>query len=115
MSKELEILKQIKRVDGNMSREQNQRYAELELLLTKLKTLKRYPTSEEVCKALQSELEYGTVEYFEGNREFMFVNHGEKANITDCYGDRYKVTGSYKSSTLSLIGRFYEGMEKICK
>ena len=69
------------------------------------------PTADEVCEAIQSELDYGTVEYVEGNREFMFVNHGEKANITDVYGDRYKVTGFYKSSTLALIGRFYEGLK----
>lgn len=36
----------------------------------------------------------------------------EKQNITDCHGDRYKVTGFYKSSTLTLIGRFYEGLGK---
>jgi UDP-2,3-diacylglucosamine pyrophosphatase LpxH len=69
------------------------------------------PSSNEVCKALQEELDYGTVEYVEGNREFMFLNHGERANITDVYGDKYKVTGFYKSSTIILIGRFYEGLE----
>lgn len=80
-------------------------------VMDELEALKRYPTQEEVCEAIQKGLEYGTVEYFEGNREFMFVNHGEKANITDCYGDRYKVTGFYKSSTITLIGRFYEGLK----
>ena len=40
MSKELELLKQIRRVDGNMSREQNQRYAELEKALTPLRLMK---------------------------------------------------------------------------
>jgi len=65
-----------------------------------------------VCEAIQKDLGCDTVEYFGGNREFIFFNHGEKQNITDCYGDRYKVIGFYKSSTITLIGRFYERIEK---
>ena len=80
--------------------------------LTELEELKRYPTSDEVCEAIQKDLGCDTVEYFGGNREFIFFNHGEKQNITDCYGDRYKVIGFYKSSTITLIGRFYERIEK---
>ncbi len=80
--------------------------------LTELEALKRYPTSEEVCKAIQEELPYGTVEYIKGNKEFMFVNHGEKQNITDVYGDRHKITGFYKSSTITMIGKFYESLEE---
>ena len=87
-------------------------YLQIKQALTELEELKRYPTSEEVCEAIQSELPYGTVKYIEGNQEFVFINHGEQSNITDVYGDRYKVIGFYKSSTLSLIGRFYEGVEK---
>ncbi len=45
----LEILKQIKRFDYNMSREQNQRYVELEKALTP-------PTVDEVCNALSKEI-----------------------------------------------------------
>ena len=77
-----------------------------------LEAIKRYPTAEEVCEEIQSELPYGTVKYIEGNQEFVFLNHGEQSNITDVYGDRYKITGFYKSSTITLIGRFYEGLGK---
>jgi hypothetical protein len=86
----------------------------LPLLLSDCNDLKNYltpPTADEVCEAIQKELDYGTVEYFGGNREFMFFNHGEKQNITDCYGDIYKITGFYKSSTITLIGRFYEAQQ----
>ena len=44
----LEILKQIKRFDGNMSREQNQRYAELEEALNELERLKKFKETFEV-------------------------------------------------------------------
>lgn len=80
-------------------------------LTNELEALKKSPTVEEVCKAIQEELPYGTVEYIKGNKEFMFVNHGEKQNITDVYGDRHKITGFYKSSTITIIGKFYESLE----
>ena len=40
MSKELEMLKYMKRIDGNLSREQNQRYAELEKALKRHEAMK---------------------------------------------------------------------------
>lgn len=109
-----EAFEKIKRVVKLLQRkletnEQDENMEVVEQALTELEELKRYPTADEVCKAIQKELDYGTVEYVEGNREFMFVNHGEKQNIT-VVGDRYKVTRFFKSSTLSLIGRFYEGL-----
>ncbi len=116
MSKKLEALKEIKashlqaHIDskniGNFDIWFDEYYETIKQALTP-------PTADEVCEAIQKELDYGTVEYVEGNREFMFVNHGEKQNITDCYGDRYKITGFYKSSTLSLIGWFYEELEEL--
>ena len=87
----------------------------IEQALAELEELKHYPTADEVCEAIQKELDYGTVEYVEGNHEFVFLNHGEQSNITDVYGDRYKITGFCKSSTITLIGRFYEGVEKVGK
>ena len=80
-------------------------------LTNELEALKKSPTVEEVCKAIQEELPYGTVKYIKGNKEFMFLNHGEKQNITDVYGDRHKITGFYKSSTITMIGKFYESLE----
>ena len=41
MSEELEMLSYMKRIDGNLSREQNQRYYELEKALDKIDKIKK--------------------------------------------------------------------------
>ena len=68
MRKELDLLKQIKRVDSNMSREQNQRYSELEQALTELeakyKLCKYDPVLEAYAKHLAKMfVQYSTWQY----------------------------------------------------
>lgn len=107
MSKELELLKQIRRVDGNMSREQNQRYAELEQALTP-------PTADEVCKAL-CDFTNWEVKYSTETKEFYrkIENTECVLYITETYGDGNWTLGAYLPPHLiTLIGRFYEVLEK---
>ena len=105
MSKELEMLKYMKRIDGNLSREQNQRYAELENALTP-------PTEEEVCKALSEYLK-GKVIYKNSNfyivgddwKEFLIgLTKDEKGNyVIDFWVD------NFPPHIVIMVGRFYEG------
>lgn len=79
--------------------------------LTELEELKRYPTSDEVCEALNTFDDFDNVEYDDKTRTFY---SGEII----CYSGRYEcIIFNYDlpPHLITLIGRFYEGMEKICK
>ena len=114
-----EQLKQIRRFDGNMSREQNQRYYELETALTELEELKRYPTSEEVCKALSEYLSRGVKKdkdnnfYYSEQKQY----YGECDEIICGYGwenEHHTIAFEFDLPPylITLIGRFYEGVGK---
>lgn len=105
MSKELELLKQIKRFDGNMSREQNQRYAELEEALTP-------PTVDEVCVALSERYNNASIQYLEDKKSFVYGYL--LSTICRLVGDGtvYWGTRDLPPHLVTMIGRFYEGLEK---
>ena len=102
MGKELEALRKIKRFDGNMSREQNQRYAELEKVLTP-------PTAEEVCMALSDY--FGFSYYYQDN--FFHRSDGIKHIYplkVSGFTEIQLYDGHLPPHLITLIGRFYEGV-----
>lgn len=90
-------------------------YKALKQTLTELEELKRYPTADEVCVAL-SEFSKISVYYEYGN----FLYRKERF-----YNQPFLVATKYKSGLIemtknvlpphiiTLIGRFYEGLEKV--
>ena len=81
--------------------------------LTELEELKRYPTSDEVCEALSERFDSDVI--FDG--EAFVLNHADNS-IAYCYkslGDTIKINYALPPSLITLIGRFYEGVEKVGK
>jgi len=88
--------------------------------LTELEELKRYPTSDEVCEAL-SECEdldkHSFITYIPEDKSFTLF---KQFRADDCYETdlvRYEqgtiyIANYYSPSIITLIGRFYEGMEE---
>jgi hypothetical protein len=85
--------------------------------LTELEELKRYPTADEVCKALG---EYFGRNVYYGKGYFLYRKE-------EFYNQPFLVASKYKSGLIeitknilpphliTLIGRFYEGIEKVGK
>lgn len=89
---------------------------ELERTLTELEALKRYPTADEVCKAL-SEYYNEEVLYDERRQAFHFKNSWyivtfDNGYIQFAHHDYWKFD-TKKPSLITLIGRFYEGLEHV--
>ena len=84
---------------------------DVEQALTKLEELKRYPTSEEVCEALSEYLKE-PIKYVRTS----FVNERETAEVCGLFGlDNYDLVDfntPLPPHLITLIGRFYEGLEK---
>lgn len=110
MIKELDLLKQIKRVDSNMSREQNQRYSELEQAIAEHEELKRYPTADEVCKALSEQLK--TQIKIGKNKHGITFNYAETGKkIISLNYDLIHINVQLPYNLITLIGRFYEAQQ----
>ena len=91
----------------------DERFYELRQALTELEELKRYPTSDEVCEALSERFDSDVI--FDG--EAFVLNHADNS-IAYCYkslGDTIKINYALPPSLITLIGRFYEGVEKVGK
>ena len=85
----------------------------VEQALTELEELKRYPTSDEVCEALQNDCKIITVIYDNGR----FYDEDDGETVVS----QFKVDGVsrldfhdfiFRLDTILKIGRFYEGIEK---
>jgi hypothetical protein len=82
-------------------------YQRLLKALTELEELKRYPTSEEVCEAIQEDIQWSC--QFEDN-QFKFID-GEQY-IVKMQNGRIVYNMSPTPKTNYLIIRFYEGVGK---
>lgn len=97
--------------------EDNKQFMIIQNALTELEELKRYPTAEEVCEAL-SEHEKRNVIYSDKTHEFYYLEYEGKVGeykqfITETYGDGLWSLGVYiPPHIITLIGRFYEGVEE---
>ena len=83
----------------------------VEEALTELEELKRYPTSEEVCEAIQRDLEIEKVVYDKGR----FYDEDDGETIVRMWEDGTITFDEYillNLKTLSLVIRFYEGLGK---
>lgn len=74
---------------------------------TELEALKRYPTSDEVCKALSEYLKT-PVEY---NETLGFIAN-KRVIIYKYLNNVLSFSNNYQPEIHTLIGRFYEGLEK---
>lgn len=78
--------------------------------LTELEELKRYPTADEVCKAL-SEYINDEVRFIDG--KFCYLHRGATSHILDSGVRTFTLEQLLKKpSLITLIGCFYEGLEK---
>ena len=81
--------------------------------LNELEELKRYPTSDEVCEAFKTYYKYGHgegIKYDELSGEFRFFNNTVVADYS-VFG--YRVLIYLPPHFITLIGRFYEGLEEM--
>ena len=101
---------------GKLGDENKELLSTVEQALTELEALKRYPTSEEVREALQSF--YGSE--YEVNisitNQIFIENKEDRDGDCDIEWDGEKIyfgwMPCYPPHLISLIGRFYEGVEK---
>ena len=85
----------------------------IEQALTELEELKRYPTADEVCKAL-GELIGDEVRFISG--KFYYLHKGATSHFLDSGVRAFTLEQLLKVPHLIiLIGRFYEGLEKVGK
>lgn len=90
---------------------------DIENALTELETLKRYPTSDEVCEALSKWIEENAIfspseVYYDDKKQSFEVG---KYEPSVCYKDDEMIWFNWfrlPPHLITLIGRFYEGMEK---
>ena len=117
MSKELdnvyEIKNAIKYLKGNPNIKEDSYSLEalyyIEKALTELEELKRYPTSDEVCEALSEELEDNVILF---NGDFVAVEKG-RVLVSRFDDGELLLQVSFKPHLITLIGRFYEGLEEL--
>ena len=92
----------------------------LEQALNELESLNKSPTAEELCQAL-SECLAKDVSYSGVTKQFYYTIENTKciiAFITETYGDGLWSINGYlhlPPHLITLIGRFYEGLEKAGK
>jgi hypothetical protein len=89
-------------------------YVTIEEALDELERLKRYPTADEVCKVLTAHTGYKVI-YIEENKEFGYTEEPHEFIsewITEREGQAYAITMFLPPHLITLIGRFYEGLEK---
>jgi hypothetical protein len=101
--------------------ELNDTFYTIDQALTKLEELKRYPTADEVCKALGEYLERTVKMDIDNTFYYSDKNKlGEYDEIICGYGWEHKhhTVGfdmDLPPHLITLIGRFYEGLEKVGK
>jgi hypothetical protein len=68
------------------------------------------PTAEEVCEALEKYVEYGEVKY--DHNEFFIYQDKKRYSISNyAYKNQYQVYAYLPPHLITLIGRFYEGVD----
>ena len=89
--------------------------------LSELEELKRYPTSEEVCEELSrcycQKITYVNDEYnngFYNQYKYMIMSLSDKGLIHFTQDTTWR-TNNLPPHIMTLIGRFYEGVEKVGK
>lgn len=82
--------------------------------ITELEELKRYPTADEVCKVL-SDYFGNKILYQQKEKTFSYI--GGQLVYQSSFDNNKIVVNSiaYSPCLITLIGRFYEGLEKVGK
>lgn len=88
-------------------------YAVIEQAITELEALKRYPTSEEVCEAIQKDCKIEKLLYDNGR----FYDEEDGETLVSCFDYDGKINIDFHDfifsvDTLIKICRFYEGLGK---